>query len=131
MVYLFFETNFILHNEDYIISIINRILCLEKVLLGDINLIFCNDKYLLFINNIYLYKNYYTDVITFNRVEKNIISGDIFISIERVKDNSINIINNFISELTRVIVHSLFHLIGYNEKKIFSIKEDFFIHFIK
>jgi rRNA maturation RNase YbeY len=88
----------------------------ELKLLGDITIILCSDKYLLNINKEYLKHNYYTDIITFNYVEQNVISGDLFISIERVKDNSNAYNTSLIVELYRVIFHGVLHLIGYNDK---------------
>jgi len=83
---------------------------------GDINIIFCSDNYLLNINNQYLNHNYYTDVITFNYNNKNKINGDIFISVDTVKQNSITFNSNFNNEILRVIIHGILHLINYNDK---------------
>lgn len=99
---------------------------------GNISLIFCSDNYLLDINIKYLNHNYFTDIITFNYVEGEIISGDLFISIDRVKENAIEFETIWIKELYRVIFHGLLHLIGYNdkteeEKKIMRIKEDLYL----
>ena len=99
---------------------------------GNISLIFCSDNYLLDINIKYLNHNYFTDIITFNYVEGEIISGDLFISIDRVKENAIEFETMWIKELYRVIFHGLLHLIGYNdkteeEKKIMRIKEDLYL----
>ena len=99
---------------------------------GDITLILCSDKYLLDINVNYLKHNYYTDIITFNYVVKNTISGDLFISIDRVKENSQKFNTLWIEELYRVIFHGLLHLIGYNdkteeEKTIMREKEDYYL----
>lgn len=83
---------------------------------GDISIIFCSDNYLLNINNKYLNHNYFTDIITFNYNEEKKISGDIFISIETVKKNSTYYSQTFINELHRVIIHGIFHLIGFDDK---------------
>jgi probable rRNA maturation factor len=115
--------------RNWIREIINR----ENKLLGKINFIFCSDKYLLDINVKYLKHNFLTDVITFNLSEKsNIISGDIFISLDRVKENAISFKSNFITELRRVISHGLLHLIGYNDKTdeeevLMREKEDYYL----
>ena len=82
----------------------------------ELNYIFCNDKYLLDINTRYLNHDFYTDVITFDYCLGNNISGDIFISIERVKENSILYNVAFEEELLRVIVHGLLHLLGFMDK---------------
>lgn len=99
---------------------------------GEISLILCSDKYLLEINIEYLKHNYYTDIITFNYVEGNIISGDLFISVDRVKENSTEFNTSLIKELYRVIFHGILHLIGYNDKteeeqKIMRGKEDLYL----
>jgi probable rRNA maturation factor len=100
--------------------------------MGDITLIFCSDKYLLDINVNCLNHNYYTDIITFNYVEGETISGDLFISIDRIKENSKEFNTTFIKELYRVIFHGILHLIGFNDKteeeqKIMRGKEDLYL----
>jgi len=84
--------------------------------MGVINVIFCSDDFLLKINKEYLNHNYLTDIITFNFCEKNEISGDLFISIDRVKDFSKTNKLTFVNELHRVIVHGVLHLCGFNDK---------------
>lgn len=85
--------------------------------LDTINYIFCSDEYLLIVNQTYLKHNTYTDIITFNNSEDPaVISGDIFISIDRVKDNARQLAISFDSELHRVLVHGILHLVGYNDK---------------
>ncbi len=86
--------------------------------LGEISIVFCSDDYLLEINKKYLSHDYFTDVITFNYNHENYISGDIFISIDRVKENAQNFSSNFESELHRVIVHGVLHLLGYKDKSV-------------
>ena len=82
--------------------------------MGVINVVFCSDDFLLKINKEYLNHNYLTDIITFNFCEKNEISGDLFISIDRVKDFSKTNKLTFVNELHRVIVHGVLHLLGYD-----------------
>lgn len=99
---------------------------------GVISLIFCSDNYLLDINIKYLNHNYFTDIITFNYVEGELISGDLFISIDRVKENALEFETIWIKELYRVIFHGLLHLIGYNDKTeedkvIMKEKEDLYL----
>lgn len=85
---------------------------------GNINFIFCSDTYLLDINKKYLNHDYYTDVITFDYCESTIISGDIFISTDRIKENAETFDVSFDKELSRVLVHGVLHLLGYNDKKL-------------
>jgi probable rRNA maturation factor len=82
---------------------------------GDINIIFCSDEYLLEVNKQYLNHDYYTDIITFN-YNTDKINGDLFISLDRVADNANQ--NNVPreTELLRVIIHGVLHLLGYNDK---------------
>lgn len=100
--------------------------------LGNLSIILCSDNYLLKINREYLKHDYYTDIITFNYVEGNRISGDLFISIERIKENSVEYNTTLIKELYRVMFHGVLHLIGYNdktadEKKVMREKEDYYL----
>ena len=82
-----------------------------------LNYVFCSDQYLLEINKAYLNHDYFTDIITFDHSESiNQIEGDIFISIDRVKDNSQKLGTDFQQELYRVIIHGLLHLLGYPDK---------------
>ncbi len=83
---------------------------------GEINFIFCSDNYLLEINNKFLKHDYFTDIITFDYCEGLKVSGDIYISLDRVKDNSELFGYSFLDELLRVIVHGLLHLLGYKDK---------------
>ena len=84
--------------------------------LGDVALIFCSDEYLLNINKDHLQHDYYTDIITFNYCSENTVSGDLFISVDRVRDNASELGLEFIIELLRVIAHGVLHLIGFNDK---------------
>jgi len=83
---------------------------------GDISIIFCSDQSLFEINQTYLKHFYFTDVITFNYNYKSIINGDLYISIDRVYDNSAIFQNNFELELNRVIVHGVLHLLNFKDK---------------
>jgi probable rRNA maturation factor len=85
----------------------------------DINYIFCSDEYLLELNKTYLQHNSFTDILTFPYPDdKKTLSGDIFISIERVKDNALIFHQDFENELKRVMVHGLLHLIGYSDHEL-------------
>ena len=91
--------------------------------LGELSIIFCCDEYLLDINKKHLNHDFYTDIITFNyNVEKK-LNGDLFVSVDRVKDNAILFNENFNVELFRVIIHGVLHLCGFNDKTIDEQKE--------
>lgn len=99
---------------------------------GNISVIFCSDDYLHKINREYLDHDYYTDIITFDYCEKESVAGDIFISTDRVKDNSVKYKVEFQKELYRVLFHGILHLIGFKDKKptdrtIMKEKEDYYL----
>ncbi|WP_029903541.1 rRNA maturation RNase YbeY [Prevotella sp. 10(H)] len=83
---------------------------------GEIAFIFCSDEKILEINNQYLQHDYYTDIITFDYTEEDIISGDIFISVDTVKSNASQFKTDFIDEIHRIIIHGILHLCGINDK---------------
>lgn len=83
---------------------------------GDIAYIFCNDNRILEINKEYLKHDYYTDIITFDYTENNVISGDIFISLDTVKSNSEQFNTNYLDEIHRIIIHGILHLCGIDDK---------------
>lgn len=83
--------------------------------IGEIGIIFCSDPYLLEVNRKYLGHDYYTDIITFDYCEGDLLSGDLFISVDTVRDNATFYGVPFEEELHRVIVHGLLHLIGYDD----------------
>ena len=87
----------------------------EAKKLGDIGIIFCSDTYILDVNIKYLGHDYYTDIITFDYCEGDRLSGDLFISIDSVRENASFYGVDFPTELNRVIVHGLLHLIGYDD----------------
>jgi rRNA maturation RNase YbeY len=96
---------------------------------GEINIVFCSDAFLLDLNNRFLKHDYFTDVITFNTNEESWISGEVYISIDRVKDNALTLGLPFQVELNRVIIHGVLHLLGYSDsskaqKKAMRLKED-------
>lgn len=95
---------------------LNQVISNEDKQEGIITYIFCNDDYLLEKNIRFLNHNTLTDVITFDYCEGNSVSGDIFISIQRVKENSEVFKVDFLTELNRVMVHGLLHLLGYKDK---------------
>ena len=100
--------------------------------LGDINIIFCSDNYILDVNMKYLQHDYFTDIITFDYCEKKVLSGDLFISVDSVRENSVYYGTEFEDELNRVIVHGLLHLIGYDDHseddiKVMREKENYYL----
>ncbi|MCL2131885.1 MAG: rRNA maturation RNase YbeY [Lentimicrobiaceae bacterium] len=84
--------------------------------IGEISIVLCSDDYLRNLNEQYLQANYLTDVITFDYCGENLVSGDIFISVERVKENAKLFKQPVFSEMLRVILHGLLHLCGYKDK---------------
>ena len=84
--------------------------------IGEIACVFCSDKKILEINMQYLNHDYYTDIITFDYSEGNIISGDLFISLDTVHSNAEKFATNYNEELCRVIIHGILHLCGFNDK---------------
>ena len=84
--------------------------------IGDIAYIFCDDEKILEVNREYLQHDYYTDIITFDYTEENVISGDLFISLDTVRSNSEQLGVSYEQELHRVIIHGILHLCGINDK---------------
>jgi probable rRNA maturation factor len=95
---------------------INNVIKEEEMIIGELVYVLCNDEYLLKKNIQFLNHNTLTDVITFDYSEKKIISGDILISTERVVENAKIFNVNYLTELHRVMVHGLLHLLGYKDK---------------
>ena len=99
---------------------------------GDISIIFCSDNYILDVNMRYLQHDYFTDIITFDYCEGDRLSGDLFISIDSVRENALFYGAEFEDELNRVMVHGILHLIGYDdhtdeEQKVMRTKEDYYL----
>lgn len=119
-------------NEHLLIEWLSDVVRNEGGVLGEITIVFMNDNELLEYNNLYLKHNYYTDIITFDYTESGIVSGDLLISIDRVRDNASNLSQSFIKELHRVCVHGVLHLLGYKDKspvdqKEMRLKEDLYL----
>ncbi len=112
------DIDFVLTQKGVIKKWISDVISLEGKTKGNISFIFCNDEYLSKINIEYLKHDTFTDIITFDYTEDNYgkISGDIFISIERVKENAEKLNISFINELHRVMIHGILHLMGYKDK---------------
>ena len=90
---------------------------------GDINVILCNDPYILEINQQFLSHDYYTDIITFDYSEENVINGELYISIDTVRENAVEYGQDFPDELHRVIIHGVLHLCGLDDHNDEDIKE--------
>ena len=111
---------------------IKKVIVSEGKKTGDISFIFCSDDYLLDVNKKYLNHDFYTDIITFDYVEDNCINGDIFISTERVRENSEEFETTYENELLRILAHGTLHLLGYKDKnakdkKLMTFKEDYYL----
>jgi len=101
--------------EFFILSLVN-VIEEEGFNLGDVTVILVTDGYLLEMNQKHLDHDYYTDIITFDYSEANIISGDLFISVDRVRENAETYQTDFLTELNRVMIHGTLHLCGYKDK---------------
>ena len=115
-IYYHSECDFQLKDDESITKWLKDAISTEDKELGEINYIFCDDKYLLKKNQEYLQHDTFTDIITFDYTEEKRLSADIFISIERVKENAIIFAVPFETELRRVIIHGILHLMGYKDK---------------
>jgi rRNA maturation RNase YbeY len=118
---------------DSITETLPVLVSLESRELGDITLIFCTDEELLAINKEHLDHDYYTDIITFNYNNDSIVSGDLFISVDRIKDNATQLAVSMEEELHRVCYHGVLHLVGYNDKtdqeiEVMRAKENFYLN---
>jgi len=132
-IYFFFETPVTLKDRTEIKKLISLVFRKEGVKLGSLNYIFCTDKRLLKINQDFLKHDYYTDIITFELSPKGQpVEGEIYISVDRVKENAISQEASFKQELLRVILHGALHLCGYKDKtpreiKLIRQKEEFYL----
>jgi rRNA maturation RNase YbeY len=111
-----YETDFVLDNETSFSNWLSEVISSELKTEGEINYIFCDDNYLLEINQQYLDHDTLTDIISFDYSVGNELHGDIFISVERVRDNATDFNVSFEDELKRVMVHGVLHYCGYKDK---------------
>ena len=111
-----YENEFELQNEDQIATWISAVILSENKKEGDINYIFCDDEYLLNLNEQYLDHDTLTDIISFDYSVGNELHGDVFISVERVRENAQDFNVTFEDELKRVLVHGVLHYCGYKDK---------------
>jgi probable rRNA maturation factor len=119
-------------DKNLIANWLSNVALSENKNIETISVIFCSDDYLLSVNKEYLNHDYYTDIITFDYSVDTDISGDLFISIDRVKENATEFNVPFLNELHRVLVHGVLHLCGYGDKSpdeetLMRSKEDFYL----
>ncbi len=123
-------------NDGVLNDWLNSVCVQEGFELGDVVVVFCSDEELLKTNRDFLNHDYYTDIITFDYCEDKLISGDLFVSIDRIKDNARALDVSESDELHRVIVHGVLHLCGYGDKGDeeeleMRKKEDFYLNKLK
>lgn len=114
--FTFIDTSFDIRSKAALRNWINTVVLSEKLNLGPISYIFCSDKYLHKMNVKYLNHDTFTDIISFDYSESEMISGDLFISYERVKENAKLFSVPVKEELHRVMIHGVLHLCGYQDK---------------
>ncbi len=127
---------FRIRNSTIVKSWLRKVIAKEKFSCGNISIIFVDDKYLMSINNEFLKHHYYTDVIAFDYSVNDILEGEIYLSVETIRDNARKFKQGVRAELLRVMVHGILHLIGYKdksskEKSIMREKEDYYLRYIK
>lgn len=130
--YHFEDTDFIFKNKAKNNKWLRLAAESEIRTLGDINIIFCSDNYILDINQKFLQHDYFTDIITFDYCEGERLNGDLFISVDSVRENAVEYGEEFDRELARVMVHGILHLIGYDDhtakdQKLMRSKEDYYL----
>ena len=110
------DISFVLQNENTTSNWLVKLVERHNKKLGELNYIFCSDDYLLKLNLEHLNHDYFTDIITFDYCDEDRISGDLFISIDRINENAKTFRKTQINELNRVIAHGLLHLLGFSDK---------------
>lgn len=123
MIHFFYEDclplNLTLENK---LEKTTQLIEIERFNTGEISVIFCSDDYLLSLNKEFLNHDYFTDIITFSYNEENVVSGDLFISIDRTKENAEKNKVSFSNELARLVIHGMLHLCGFNDKSQEEVK---------
>lgn len=118
------NTDFKLSRPRKTAAWIRKIISREKFLVENLNFIFCDDEFLLAINQQYLDHDTYTDIVTFDNSEKEgELEGDIFVSVDRVRENAGRFSFAFEDELDRVMIHGVLHLMGFSDKTTAQKKE--------
>ncbi len=116
-IYFFFEDiHEIRFRRKLVSGFIRNIIKEEGFECGDINIIFCSDAFLHTINVEFLHHDYFTDIVTFDTSVEGVISGELYISLERVRENAANYSVTFREEMIRVMVHGILHLTGYDDR---------------
>lgn len=126
------DISFDLEDQNKVQNWIQNVISKEGKMMGEVTYIFCSDVYLHKINLEHLGHDTFTDIITFNYCIEDVINTDIFISVDRVKENAITFKTTFQNELSRVIIHGILHLVGYDDKndsdkEVMRTKEDFYL----
>ena len=127
-----YETEFSLNNETQFSTWISKTISEENCKEGEINYIFCSDDYLLKLNLDFLKHDTLTDIISFDYSVGKELHGDIYISVERVKENAKDFNETFTDEIARVIIHGVLHFCGYKDKtndeeKLMRSKENYYL----
>jgi len=110
------DSNYLIRNKRQLYNWIEDCIVSERRATGEIEITLCSDTYLLRINNEFLSHNYYTDIITFDYCIGKQVSGELFISMDRIKENALKEGVSAKQELNRVIIHGILHLCGYKDK---------------
>ena len=134
--YFLEDTNFKFNTRRRTSRWLKSVAEIENRSIGEINIIFCSDPYILDLNIKSLNHHFFTDIITFDYCEGDILSGDLYISVDTVRANAEFYNTDFDNELYRVIVHGLLHLIGYDDHSdeeiaVMRSKEDFYLNLLQ
>ena len=132
MIYFNYETDFELANEDSLANWIIATIVEEDCKEGEVNYIFCDDEYLHKLNVEFLDHDTLTDVISFDYCIGKEIHGDVYVSVERVRDNALDFKTTFEDEIHRVIIHGVLHYCGYKDKtdsdaQLMRSKEEYYL----
>ena len=119
-------------DPEFFVLWLQDVVATESLELGDVCIVFCSDDELLEMNVKFLQHDFFTDILTFDYCFDNVVSGDLFISIDRIVDNAAKLKEDYVTELKRVCVHGVLHLCGYGDKTekqtlVMRQKEDFYI----